>query len=395
MEKVLSLVNEFRSKQEPNGAVIEGQTTKAETLLRALLPMVEKITNETGQPLFFQGFQQDVLRWIELGLETIPDFSATRDSFVKPENGEKIFFIGVVKSQNSYTSQGYTLDCFLCLRNEPQECQPLYERYPHPKNVCQSTQLIFGSEGIADGNCVVFFPENIVSPTKITQQQYALFFFNKFYKIYSEQTLINTRNVVLNTDELAANRLWSDFGSYSENDIYISRCVWGYLHDYFHHSGFKPFDENIKLKMNWFVGLLEEIKVDLQSYLICRTDPSVPFGELVSQYILFDRMFRYPFQSDYQTNFDSGTGILLFNYLFRSGCIRKENERLIIDVSLLDKMAQLLIDEIIEIETLSDDQEIKNKAQNLVNRYMTVSDSRKVDDVLEYKNVFAMNEFIS
>lgn len=42
--------------------------------------------------------------------------------------------------------------------------------------------LITGSEGFAQGNCLVFFPENVAAHHKITEQPYAMVFYNKMQK---------------------------------------------------------------------------------------------------------------------------------------------------------------------------------------------------------------------
>ena len=53
---------------------------------------------------------------------------------------------------------------------------------PHPGSGCQSCKLITGSNGVIEGNCIVFFPENISTKEKINNQSFAVFFSISFKK---------------------------------------------------------------------------------------------------------------------------------------------------------------------------------------------------------------------
>ncbi|MGH9961161.1 MAG: DUF6421 family protein, partial [Pyrinomonadaceae bacterium] len=136
--------------------------------------------------------------------------------------------------------------------------------------------------------------------------------------------------------------------------------------DYFHHLGPRPLDSNLRVKMNFFAGLLEEVKVDCQS-AIAAYDTGVPFGREVFEFVLFERMLRYPSQPDALTNFDAGTGMLLFEYLLQSGQgIRETKAGVSIDFDDCVTAMFKLVEEIEEIETNPDDSEYRCSAKRVV-----------------------------
>jgi hypothetical protein len=261
--------------------------------------------------------------------------------------------------------RGHFLECFLAYREEPEECLRLERGYPHPKNKCQSARLVYGSKGIQEGNCIVFFPENIAAQKKVHHQDYALFFFNKFRAIYLSFTVPAAEQLFGPRDLITGEDRWRSI-ALSPEACYRARCVWGYRHDYHHHCGPRPFDENLQVKLNWFVGLLEEIKVDCQTMLTCLM-PEVPFGVEVFEFALFERMLRYPQQPDCTTNFDAGTGVLLFEWLFRSGAIKaRGGQGLELSRDGVVAALKALVERIEELEHITDDAQYKVRAKAFV-----------------------------
>ncbi|WP_375664701.1 hypothetical protein [Bartonella sp. CL162QHHD] len=73
-------------------------------------------------------------------------------------------------------------------------------------------------------------------------------------------------------------------------------------------------DKNLYIKLNWFTGLLEETKVDLITVrIMLQNHPK--FWKEITEFILLERIFRYPKDSDQHMTFDAATGILLFEIL--------------------------------------------------------------------------------
>lgn len=355
--KLVFLVNRFRSLQDPTGSIFTN-INLAQSLLEEIKPIVRAICYQLNLTNFSEAFEADVQQWQTQGLNTTPDFSQSQVAYTPPNDGSITFFIGVFIATNGSDPKGYFLDCFFAQREEPQECQEVYRQFPHPKNSCQSCCLLLGSLGISTGNCIVFFPENILTKKKVIAQNFALFFFNKFQPIYLSQTLPRVQHLFGKNDWIS--------GQLSPTECYIARCIWGYLHDYFHHCGSRPLDTNLQVKLNWFAGLLEEIKVDCQTAITAYTE-NIPFGREIFEFILFERMFRYPSQPDATTNFDAGSGMFLFEWLFQHKTITTNAiGHLQIDLEVCLVTMQDLIDQIESLEKEVDNHNYLCKAKYFI-----------------------------
>ncbi|WCM93428.1 DUF6421 family protein [Acidovorax sp. NCPPB 2350] len=316
-------LNAFRQRQAFDGSIPDPAPQDIAALLR-IQATGTLLHARYGQARMIGAWEQDIAAWLAAGLDTPPCFDRVRDAYQPPPNGLDGLFIGPVITANGPPPRGYHLEFFIARREDPPEVSDLEWSYPHPKNKCESARLLAASAGFMEGNCIVFFPENIRARDKVSHQQYALFFFNKFQKIYEEITLRNTTTFI--GADLAEAWMGASRGMAPE-DCYRARCVWGYLHDYYHHRGPMPLDTNLQLKLNWHAGLLEEIKVDSQVVLEC-LDPRIAYGASVIEFVLLERLFRYPLQVDVCRNFDSGTGVFLFEWLAEHGAIALDGGRI-------------------------------------------------------------------
>lgn len=260
-------------------------------------------------------FSADVEGWLRVGLASQPHFDRTRDALTAPADGEDVFFLAPVNATNGPPPRGKYFECFYAVRKEPEALPRLAKRFPHPKNNCQSLVLVTGSVGFTHGTCLVFFPENVAARDKVVEQSYAMFFYNKMRKIHETYAVTAARAVV------TADSLPLSSSGLTADVCFEARAIWGYLHDSMHYQGPWPFDEHITLKMNWFVGLLEELKVDAKTLLLCVDSADVPFAREQIDMILLERIFRYPLADDATKNFDSGTGVFLYSWLRERGAL--------------------------------------------------------------------------
>lgn len=367
-ENIVTLINSFRLSQSSSGEVKSEQISSSKDLLKKILLDSKLVFQELKLINHYDALEKDINEWVKSGLNTKPDFKNIQNEYLPPADGDYSFFIGPVKCQNGPTPRGYFLECFLVKREE-QITDFITEHFPHPKNRCQAVRLIIGSNGISTGNCVVFFPENISSTLKIQTQNYAMFFFNKFKNIYMNRTIPIVNNVVGPLDIFRGINKWQS-SMLDSSSFYKARCIWGYLHDYYHHQGIRPFDEHIQLKLNWFVGLLEETKVDCETILACHNEKNIPYSEEVIQFVLFERLFRYPLQNDAETNFDSGTGFFLFQWLLRHNVLDIKDGNVILNETLLMESLLSLVETITNIEKLYDDKKVIEEAMELVSKYI-------------------------
>ncbi|MAA98229.1 MAG: hypothetical protein CMN86_08015 [Stappia sp.] len=356
-------VEELAALELEDGSIARPDHDRANALLEEIAPLGGLLASACAQDAYATALRQDISSWRSGGLDTPPDFARSRDAIHAPEDGMPFFFLGPLRLANGARA-GWRFETFLSLREEPSDPAylALYRRYPHPSNICQSSHLLAGSNGLTNGNNIVFFPENIKASSPVDRQKYAIFFFNKFRRIFNEITIPAVREATQDLD--IANPTGDDARA-----CYKARCVWGYLHDYFHHQGPRPFNTQVAIKTRWTTGLLEEIKVDLQSLLACLRDDVVD-GRAVAEFILLDRAFRYPLEPDWNRNFDSGTGLILLARLLETGAIAlTDTGRIRIDGDRLPKAADRFIAEIEALERL-DDEAYPAGAKALVRRYL-------------------------
>ncbi|BCL84578.1 hypothetical protein ccbrp13_70430 [Ktedonobacteria bacterium brp13] len=359
-ETVVPLVHAFRELQDVSGKVVSDLRT-AQTVLNRLRHPVRKAYSLAGiAPACADAFEADVEAWLERGLDSAPQFDQSLASFVTPGQGELTFFIAPFLATNGPAPRGAFLECFLALHEEPAELAQVTACMSHPdsKSVCSAGRILAGSQGLMSGNCVVFFPENVATARKVESQSFSFFFLNKFQRIFLSETLVRARS-------LFAEQCWSS-EKLTPEQCYSARAIWCYVHDYFHQCGPRPFDSNLQVKMNFFVGLLEETKVDCQAAIAAYND-KVPFGREIVEFILLERLLRYPHQPDAPNNFDAGCGLFLSEWLLQEGYGLYELEngaRLDIDACMVGM--KILAEKIEAFEYIADNKEYRLQAKAFV-----------------------------
>ncbi|MER0247249.1 DUF6421 family protein [Streptomyces sp. HSW2009] len=366
-------VNAFRERQERDGTIAEPRAADAE-LLQQIRAGATAWYRGNGRAHQADALDADVADWLAAGLDSAPHFARSRDALHAPADGAPVFFLAPVQTTNSVPPVGKRLDAFFALRKEPAALPELATTHPHPKNNCQSLLLIAGSDGFAHGNCLVFFPENVAAHDKVVDQAYAMFFYNKMRKIHETYALPGAE-AVLTADSVP--RASSDL---APEVCFEARAIWGYLHDSLHYQGSWPFDQHISLKMNWFVGLLEETKVDAKTALAC-AGGGVPFAQEQIAMILLERIFRYPQADDATRNFDSGTGVLLYSWLRAhdaltgspadGGLLRLDPDRTLTALRAFVDRVELLE------EQVRTDEEYRVAAKALVREYLPAGEPKQ------------------
>ncbi|MFG2986277.1 DUF6421 family protein [Streptomyces sp. NPDC048258] len=359
-------VNRFRRRQADDGTVPEPQAADRELLL-AIRDEATAWYRRNDRAHQADALVADVDGWIADGLDSAPHFARSRDALQPPADGTPVFFLAPAQTTNSVPPVGKRLDCFFALRKEPDALPELATTFPHPKNNCQSLVLITGSDGFAHGNCLVFFPENVAARDKVEEQPYAMFFYNKMRKIHETYALPGAESV------LTAESVPRSSSGLAPEVCYEARAIWGYLHDSMHYQGLWPFDQHISLKMNWFVGLLEETKVDAKTVLACASG-GVPFAREQIDMILLERIFRYPQADDATRNFDSGTGVFLYSWLRAHGALTGSPETGGLLHFDRDKTLDALREFVATVEELEEqvttDDEYRTAAKALVRTYL-------------------------
>lgn len=359
-ETVIPLVDAFRELQDTSGRLIDDLAAGERLLTRLRLPVRTVYSMIDAPVACADAFDADVDAWLERGLDSVPQFDRSLASYVVPDQGRHTFFIAPFRATNGPAPCGAFLECFLALREEPEELTRVIETIgkPNSRSSCSASRILAGSRGLITGNCLVFFPENVATAVKVESQSFSLFFLNKFQPIFQAETLPRAKR-------LFGNQPWAS-ESLSPEKCYSARAIWCYVHDYFHQCGPRPFDSNLQVKMNFFVGLLEETKVDCQTALAAYQN-RVPFGREVIEFILFERLLRYPSQPDATRNFDAGCGIFLFEWLLQGGYgLFEREDGVTIDIDGCITGMAILAERIEAIETTRDNAEYRRLAKDFV-----------------------------
>jgi len=314
--KAVPLVHKLQDYQRADGSV---EPQHGNAAARALSALRDELRDNALFPArSLEAFDHDLEEWRCAGLESVPRFDASRDVIEGPDDKETALFPGPAFMPNSDT-RAPLFQLVLVMRDEPDSLHSVRADYPHPESACQMIRVLAGSRHARDGQCVVLFPENILASTKITRQKFAWFFMNKHIPVY-QWTLAQIRercgdNLFAEGEPLASPKLDAD-------GMYDTRCCWAHLHEHHHQFGPRPLARNLSLKTQWHTGLLEELKVDCQSLQACLRDTAMPYRREVFEFILFDRLFRYPTAVDALRNSDAGAGVLLGTWLLRQGALK-------------------------------------------------------------------------
>ncbi|MGF7157897.1 DUF6421 family protein [Bartonella heixiaziensis] len=351
---IVNLVDKLRVRQELDGSIKEPTSADSDmineliTLLNHHADIIDRLS-----PEFLATTSDDFNQWMLSGLNTPPKFDNTLAAFKAPLPDSPLFFLAPMRATNGPDPEGFRLELVTGYRHETPYLADASEYTENYVSPFQCIKMGIASRGFLEGNCIVLFPESVATAKKIDKQAFALFFFSKFFDIYNEQTIVEAERLLGRDSKFLFGQLSSR--NLSKDDVYDVRCLWGYYHDYAHHTGPRPLDKNLYIKLNWFAGLLEETKVDLITVrIMLQNRPK--FWKEISEFVLLERIFRYPKGSDQHMTFDAGTGILLFEILMRNkALIETGRGYLQFDLKRLKEVISLIIVDIEALEALDDD----------------------------------------
>ena len=150
----------------------------------------------------------------------------------------------------------------------------------------------------------------------------AYYFINKFVDRFKSFTL----------PEIA--RRWSPtaFPTLQQADdaaLYSASATWVTMHEAYHRQGYLPLPQFLHEKSTRNGGGAEEMRVDLLSCInLGRQMTHDPEAQLAFQYILAERLIRYPLQCPPAENYDARAAVALFSYLRRKGAIAQRGDLL-------------------------------------------------------------------
>ncbi len=359
-------VNRFRQWQNARGCVVTA-VNEASSVLLKIVASLELVCRTTNQLELAAAFAEDAQRWLAAGIDNVPDFSTTRSAYEPGDSGDLTILVAPLTTTNGSPPPGVHLECLLTQLDTPPTCHDLAEGL-----ACRFGRFIAGSTGFSRGNSLVCFSEQVAGEKASHQQGFALFLLNKFNQIYRRQTLPVARHLFGERSPLTGDYRWASDGL-SPYEMYAARCVWAAAHEQQHQRGPRPLHANLRQKLNWYCGLLEELKVDIRVVLEAQQG-QLPAAETVMEFVLLDRMLRYPRHPEATRNFDAGSGFLLFEHLANHGAIRRPSgaRHLLLDPELCFRVLAGLAEQIEQLET-HEDSRYRAEAEQLVRSLLPVA----------------------
>ena len=236
-----------------------------------------------------------------------------------------------------------------------------------PSNTCPIV-LEHNSAGFDARVVVALFPENHID--NLQEHDDRIFYFiDKFVERHERITRKMIRHVVRPGDmPLIAHA--------SQADIERAASHWVWLHEYHHRQGHLPLPKWLSLKSLKPLAGLEELRVDLSGLLVCLHDKRLPveLAQMTYQFILSERLLRYPVEGSQKPNYDAVASQVLFQYLTRHGGLAVEKGVIALQPELPAVLAAFLA-EVTAIErTIAErtPQQVQQALLDFVHTYVTL-----------------------
>jgi len=173
------------------------------------------------------------------------------------------------------------------------------------------------TQGLRHPNMIALFPEHWIAPEPEP----------KFYKAYNFMDRFVERffQVTLPAIEMISTKpCFAELRAPTRGEICEAAIVWIQLHEYFHTTGPLPFTKNLAAKRARSLAGLEECRVDALAALACLEEAraGVAGSALFAQFILGERLLRYPLQASPEANYDARGSQFLLGFLAAIGALR-------------------------------------------------------------------------
>lgn len=168
---VTPLVHQMQEYQRADGSV---EPRHCDAAAQTLIALRDELHRSALFPKRSrEAFDLDLASWQAAGLDSPPQFDASRDAIEGPGDKELAIFAGPTTMPNSDT-RSPLFQLVLIMRDEPDSLDVVRENYPHLESACQTTRVLTGSRQATKGQCVVLFPENIPAASKVSRAEFRL-----------------------------------------------------------------------------------------------------------------------------------------------------------------------------------------------------------------------------
>lgn len=177
------------------------------------------------------------------------------------------------------------------------------------------------TDGFKDPLAVAVFGENYIDAS-LSEEHRAYYFIDKFVDRFQRYTRPRI-------EELWSPTSFSNLLAADTDTLIQSNAIWVHMHEYHHRSGFLPLPKHLNDKSTRNGAGAEELRVDIFSILaLSKLTADDPIIRTAQQYILAERLIRYPLQASPESNYDARSSVALQSYLTRHGVISKRGGKL-------------------------------------------------------------------
>lgn len=170
------------------------------------------------------------------------------------------------------------------------------------------------TDGFRNPLAVAVFGENFIQ-ADLQAYHKAYYFIDKFVDRFRNHT------------RPAIEASWSptafpDLVNAGDDLLMQASAIWVHMHEHHHRVGFLPIPQHLDAKSTRNGAGAEELRVDILSILaLSRLESTDPVLRASIQYILAERLIRYPLQAPPKDNYDARSSVALFHYLSRHGVV--------------------------------------------------------------------------
>jgi Family of unknown function (DUF6421) len=203
--------------------------------------------------------------------------------------------------------------------------------------------------GLRGARTVAIFPEMFTWPRCNPATLPAFYFMDKFVERHQQKTQPIIRSAAIEKNSFRS------LINATPHEILEACSNWVHLHEHFHGQGPMPFTKFPWIKSSRTTAALEEMRVDISSIIeALHVLPDSDYGErrsrILAEFILAERLLRYPVEARPMENYDARSSTLLLSMLSKNGATSLNNGMLAVDWSALKPALFQISREIEELE---------------------------------------------
>jgi len=299
-QQIIDLIEQVRVGQSPNGAVKPEYTATATTALREAVAMLRRYVDQLPSLATCLADMDD---WLAAGLDSIPNMRhlVSRGLCIVPEGCQDAML--TVTTTLNY-SEGHALEFVLFERFEGAPAAAL--RAVHVCKYLLIAQLIDATAGFGmESNCIVCFTECLAGGG--TAQDVMDVFFTSKNALRGKVILQPIMEHIL------APGVFAELRAATLSQLQLIVPCKTVTHEWSHRQGVMPLTEYRVLFDNMIGAGMEEARVELNgAHLLYayaeQGGPHAAIYDMAAQFIIADRLLRYPYSAHPSENADAVSG---------------------------------------------------------------------------------------